>query len=200
MDPNLLPGNSRDDKPGKPKEVARATVGSVKRRVKPKSPIIGDMSRIASDIGTDILLPAIKTLMSELITNGINMILYGNSNVPRGRSTGYGGRQARSTRYGGFYDEPRRPDRIHARPVTISDKIDQMVYNPRSDAEMVLGGMQDRIREYGVVTMADMYNLAGVSSDYTDSAYGWMSVDSARIVPGQGGYSLELPEPVELER
>jgi len=199
MNPEMLPGNSREDKSSKPKVIERATVGSVKRRVKSPSPVVGDMARIASDIGTDILLPAIKTLFSELITNGINMILYGDSQPSRRRSTGYS-RQRRDVRYGGYFGQQQRPERIQARPVSIRDKIDLMVYEDRRDAEMVLNGLQDRIGEYGEVTLADLYGLAGVTSSYTDSAYGWMSVDSARIAPCPGGYSLDLPEPIELER
>ena len=204
-DSKNFPGNSNRDKAVPPKVVNRVTTGAMRRgtRKQSKSAIMTDAQRIASDIGTDILLPAIKTLFVELITNGINMVLYGESQAPRKRNIGYGGRERRpGVRYGGYYrdrHEPHEPERIRARPAIAGDKVDRMVYDIRPDAVQVLSGLCDIITSYGSTSVADLYGLAGITAAYTDSAYGWLSLDSAQVVPVSGGYIIDLPSPIPLE-
>lgn len=63
-----------------------------------------------------------------------------------------------------------------------------------------ISSMQDIIKEYGFATVADLYDLAGVTCKYTDNKYGWSDditfrlhkLDDDRIV-------ITLPEPKLLD-
>ena len=46
---------------------------------------------------------------------------------------------------------------------------------------------------FGEVTVADLYDLVGISSDYTDRKYGWTDLATAKPIRVRGGYLLDLP-------
>jgi len=54
--------------------------------------------------------------------------------------------------------------------------------------------MREAIAEYGLVSVADMYDLAGVSAPYTSHDYGWMSLRSADVKRIRDGYIIDLPK------
>jgi predicted transcriptional regulator len=74
----------------------------------------------------------------------------------------------------------------------------------KEDAMSVLGDLKDLLDEYGVVTVSDVFNVAGVvTSTFTDTKYGWTSLLGAYIRPNKDvdkdGYRLVLPEPRLLD-
>ena len=51
------------------------------------------------------------------------------------------------------------------------------------------------IDEYDVVSVADLYDLVGITGRYTDQDYGWTNIHNARAVRCRdGGLTLELPK------
>lgn len=69
----------------------------------------------------------------------------------------------------------------------------------RKDAVEVLHSMNEVIKSYGYVSMADFYDLSGVKSpNYTDGKYGWTSVEGCKIVRHRNGYSVEFPKPLQI--
>ena len=62
-------------------------------------------------------------------------------------------------------------------------------------AEGLLANMYDLLNQYRVVTVADLYEAAGLSSGIRDNSYGWTSLEGAKIVHDRGGYVLQLPRP-----
>ena len=46
--------------------------------------------------------------------------------------------------------------------------------------------------------MADLYDLVGMTSNYTDNKYGWYDLRTAYIQGVSGGYVIRLPKPVAL--
>lgn len=62
-------------------------------------------------------------------------------------------------------------------------------------AETLLANMIELMNQYRVVTVADLYELAGMTTAISDNSYGWTSLDTARINKVRDGYSLELPRP-----
>lgn len=65
-------------------------------------------------------------------------------------------------------------------------------------AQNVIDAMKTMIHNYGMVSAADFYDMVGVGSDYTDSKYGWKSLDGTQIERHADGYSIEFPKQVEL--
>lgn len=157
---------------------------------------------IGSYVNEEIVKPAIKNIIVDAVTSGINMVMYGErGGAPRGR-THIGGRSQYSprTNYGGNYrpahNEPERAERV-ARPARQG--IEEYIINDRNDASQVLVSLTEYADRYDAVSVADYYDLIGAPSKYTDNNYGWTidSITRASIIPVRGGYVIKFP-PVEV--
>ena len=86
---------------------------------------------------------------------------------------------------------------------TKRTKIDtEIVFEHRNNALVALSNLKDIFDLYYVVSVADLYDQAGIKCDYTYSRFGWKDYDAihnAKIVKVKGGYMIDLPEPVEFE-
>ena len=76
---------------------------------------------------------------------------------------------------------------------------DIIVLETRSEAEEVIQRMDELIDMYGVVSVADMYDLVGVSCNYTDTKYGWTNIRSAEPVRVRDGYIIKLPKALPID-
>ena len=66
------------------------------------------------------------------------------------------------------------------------------------EAEKVLQSMDDLIDTYGIVSVADYYDLVDVTSQYTDNHYGWTDIRNARVVRVSDGYMIKLPKALPI--
>ena len=82
-------------------------------------------------------------------------------------------------------------------------KIDtEIVFEHRNNALVALSNLKDIFDRYYVVSVADLYDEAGIKCDYTYGRFGWKDYDAihnAKVVKVKGGYMIDLPEPVEFE-
>lgn len=178
------------------KKLEKVVNGSVKVRKKShlKEALISeDASNIKSYIVMDVLIPAIKKAISDIVKNGIEMLLYGDagrSNSQRSPSS--------SVSYRDYYD--RRDDRYRPNPSLRQGRsIDDLVIESRGEAEEVLTRMDELLETYKMVTVADFYDLVGVTCDYTDNNYGWTSLRSAEVVRVLDGYIIKLPRALPIK-
>lgn len=58
--------------------------------------------------------------------------------------------------------------------------------------------MDDLMRKYETVSVADLYELLGLDFNYTDEKWGWVNLDDAGIRRVRNGYLLDLPKPESL--
>ena len=66
--------------------------------------------------------------------------------------------------------------------------------------EEVLGNLQDIVAsEFEQATVADLYELAGITSSFTDNKWGWMDLRGANVKRVREGYQLNLPKPILLD-
>lgn len=154
--------------------------------------IAEDAANVKSYILMDVLIPAIKKAIADIVTNGIDMLLYGES----GRSKKSG---ASKVSYRSYYDK--REDRTDYSSTRSRDSLDydDIVFNNRGDAEAVLSAMEDIIDQFGVVSVGDLYDLADISTtNYTINKYGWTNIRSAQVVRGRDGYLLKLPRAMPI--
>jgi hypothetical protein len=63
------------------------------------------------------------------------------------------------------------------------------------EAQKLLTQMLAYLQEYPVVTVADLYEWAEITPAVSDNSFGWTDLSEARIVPGRGGFILEMPRP-----
>ena len=78
----------------------------------------------------------------------------------------------------------------------------EVVFKHRNNALVALSNLEDIFDRYYVVSVADLYDEAGVKCDYTYGRFGWNNYDdihNAKIVKVEGGYMIDLPEPVEFK-
>ena len=153
----------------------------------------GDVENIKSYVFMDVLVPAIKKAISDIVTNGIDMILYG--------ETGRHDKRSRSkVSYSQYYDDrDRRRSDDRPRTKTRFD-FEDLVFDSKGDAEYVREEMNNVIEEYGFVTVADMYDMAGEEQPYTSNKFGWTSIRSAETVRMRdGGYIIKLPRPMPID-
>ena len=82
-------------------------------------------------------------------------------------------------------------------------KIDtEIVFKRGNNALVALSNLKNIFNHYGVVSVGDLYDEAGIKCDYTSSRFGWKDYDAiqnAKIIKVMGGYMIDLPEPIELD-
>lgn len=184
----------RPDKSEGKKKIEKVVNGNVKSKKKSEIRkfadvfISEDVTNVKSYILMDVLIPAMKKAVSDVVTNGIDMILYGET----GRNRKNSGRASKVS-YRDYYkrDDDRRSSE-RSRIQTGYD-YDDIVLDNRGEAEDVLSRMDELIDTYGIVSVADLYDLVGISGNYTDNKYGWTDIRSARVVPVRDGYLIKLP-------
>lgn len=99
--------------------------------------------------------------------------------------------------YQRYYDDPRRDDRRNynqrTRPVA-GFEFDDIIFDNRGDADLVLDQLESAIANYGMASVLDLYDLAGLTcQNYMADKYGWTDIQSARVARTRDGYILQLP-------
>ena len=189
--------------PAKEKKIEKVVSGKAKtkqNKVRGLTDIFisEDASNVKSYIFMDVLVPAIKKAISDIVTDGIEMVLYG--------STGGGKRAKSSSRvsYRSYYNDDRRDrdrdrDRGSYAARTRFDYED-IIFPTRGDAELVREQMDEVIDNYGLVTVADMYEMAGLTNaPYTANNYGWTNIRTAEPIRTRDGYVLKLPKAMPID-
>ena len=152
-----------------------------------------DVGNVKSYILLDVLVPAIKKAISDIVTNGIDMILYGETGKTKKNST------ASKVSYRSFYEKENEPKRSYGSSTLKSGySYDDIILDNRGEAEEVLSRMEELVSMYGIVSVADLYDLVGITGNYTDNKYGWTDVHSASVVRVRDGYFIKLPKALPL--
>ena len=207
MDTEQYPSNShisRNKPPEEPKKVEKVIKGSVVTRKKTLSRRFvdiffgDDVDSVSSYIMYEVLVPAVKDTLFDMIRGGTEMILFGESKgAARPRRSGGGGNRS-YVHYDrvSYRDERRR----EASPRNRSrHNFDEIVLESRTEAEDVRNNLVDLIEEYSIATVADLYDMVGIDRNYTDEKWGWDNLASSRVERVKGGWLVNLPRPILLD-
>lgn len=185
------------------KRVEKVVTGVVKTKKKSKAEqfmgniISEDAKSVKSYVFGEVLIPAIKKAISDIVTDGIDIILYGESRRGnRGRST------ADRVSYRNYYNDGYTRPRMNERQALMAGQYsyDDIVLQSRGEAEDVLSRMDELMDTYGLVRVADLYDLVGITGNYTDNKYGWTNITRAEIVRTRdGGYMIKMPRAVPID-
>lgn len=159
-----------------------------------------DADTIGSYILQDIVVPAIKDNLLDIASRGVEMLLFGDTSERRSKGSRTGSRYY--TSYDSYYRGESRRERSRASEgYSRSAKMDisDIILDSRGEAETVLDSMADLCETYHQVTVADLYDLVGISSRFTDNDYGWTSMRDASVRRTRDGYILVLPKPRQLD-
>lgn len=162
----------------------------------------GEVHEVREHVIFDVLLPAARDMVVDAGEAALRGVFYPDSSAGRrGHSRNRGG--PHGTRYTNYsrYSEPRgrrdEPRTVSPRARSRHD-FDEIIFNNRVEAEATLDLLFERIEEYGDATVADLYDLVGITEDYTDKRYGWTDLSNASVSRTKGGYILDLPRPEVL--
>lgn len=192
--------SKEEQKEASEKKVEKIVQGAVKTKKKSEIKkltdvfISEDASNVKNYIFMDVIVPAVKKAVSDIVTTGIDMILYGESGRTK-RNTPSSG-----VSYRDYYNRKRDDDRRYSPARTNTGyNYDDIVLETRGEAEDVLERMSELIDVYGHVTVADLYDLVGVTGNYTDNKYGWMNIRNAEVIRVRDGYMLKLPKVLPVD-
>jgi hypothetical protein len=138
----------------------------------------------------EVLLPAFKNMLSDGVSKGVERLLFGDAHPSRSSRTGYTNYNPARRIPGSPYNDPRPPLSRQAR---TTHNFDDIIISSRAEAEDVLDRLRDLINEYEVATVSDLYDLVGLTGEFTDDKWGWYDLRSASVQPIRGGYLLRLP-------
>lgn len=200
---NYKPNSNRFKEEQKDKErekkVEKVVTGKVVTRKPSKFRKLTDefISEDAKNVKTyvvgEVLIPAVKKAISDIVTDGIDMILYGESRKGSKRST------SDRVSYRNYYDRDSRASRDVRSTAGSGYSYDDIILDTRSEAEDVLTRMDELMETYGLVRVADLYDLVGVTGSYTDNKYGWTNIRNAEVVRVRDGYMIKMPRAVPID-
>ena len=176
------------------KKVEKVVIGSVKSKKKNGLQKITnvfvpeDVDDVKSYIFEDIVIPAVK----DIILDAVRAFL-GVSGSPRGKSSA-----SSKISYRKYYDDRDRQDSGHTTRTRTGYDYDDIILESRGEAEDVLERMDELIATYQLVSVADFYDLVGISGNYTDNKYGWTDIRNASVVHVRDGYMIKLPKALPL--
>lgn len=185
------------------KRAQKVVTGAVKTRKKSGLSkfsevfISEDATNVKSYVLMDVLLPALKNAVWEVITGGLDMTLFGGSRGARKNSP------ASHVSYGSFYDNRgsnyRRYEEPRNRDTRSGCDYSEIYFETQREAEEVLRHMDNIMDEYKMVRVGDLYDLAGLSSPYTANDYGWNNIRNAAIVRTRYGFTIDLPRAMPIK-
>lgn len=197
-----VPSNSIESRkprvPDKPVAKGKKQKPTIGQEV--KEAIMGDDPRsVKSYLLWDVLLPAIKDTVVDLVTKGINALIYGEqrpNNARRDRGRSYIEYDKASYKY-----QPSRSQRRYSPPPPARRgmRFDDITFETRADAERVLDYLIDNTMQYGLTTVSDFYQLSGVEDTYIDQEYGWYELSRAYVDNVRGRFVIVLPRPERIE-
>lgn len=194
-------------------KLQQITEGVVVRRKPPlgkrlrETFIGGDSKSVWGYVVMAVLIPAVKDMMSDAISQGVDRTLFGDSR-PRSRRGGsrggssyghvaYNRMSSPNTPYWG--DRSPEPRREMSQRARSSHDFDDIVLESRGEAEEVIDRLFDLVSKYDVATVSDLYELTGITGNFTDEKWGWTDLKGANITRVRGGYLLNLPRPEPLD-
>lgn len=177
------------------KNIKQVTSGKAKIKHDPRKLadvfIAEDVSNVKTYLFLDVLVPAVKKLFVDMIETAVNMFAYG-TNAPKQNS------KAVKTSYSGYYNSSASTKKDY-RISNADNEYVSVLVDTRAEAEASIFGCEELIDKYGMASIADFYDLVGITSKYTDYKYGWEDVKSATITRTREGYLIKMPKAKPLD-
>lgn len=202
-----FPSNSKSTPPAEPRKIERVTTDEVTARRKSvgkrlKDALIGgDSKSVMQYVIVEVLIPQAKDTISEMVTQGLERLIYGD-----GRP---GSRRSPNRTYGSSYTNYNRYSRERSVGSSIREERpglsarrtddDEWIFRSRADAQAVLEQMYETLEEYKLVSMADLKAMCEKPSTHIDQKWGWENLQGSEIRITRGGYLLILPKTIPLD-
>lgn len=158
-----------------------------------KSVIQGSITDAIANAISDLIIPAGRDLLFNVVTSVSQTLIYGDSEQPP-VSNG-----VNRIPYSSISNYNRM-----GRPTTHVQKVrqrpeDGFIFKTKSDADTALAHLRDACDSFGVVSVQALYEFCEQSAPYTANKYGWMNLDDARVERTRDGYTIKLPRSMPLD-
>lgn len=197
------------------KRVEKVIEGKVIRRKKSlgkriKEHFLGnDSASVGEYVLDSVLVPAFKDMIADATRSGVEHLLFGGEDrrygnrgrtVSRGRGIG----MREPTNYQRMSrpvdDRPPFGDRrAPSRRNRTQHNFEDIILATRVEGQEVIDRLYMLLEKYDVATVADLYDLLGLTSAYTDDGWGWTDLRGATVRHTRDGYLLDLPSPDPLD-
>lgn len=202
--PNSSAAKSEAPPAQEKEEVKRVTTEEPIRRKKSLAKrfketfVVGDARSAFQYVVTAVLIPTAKDMLSEAFTQGADRMIYGDTRRPRGATRPTAGPTGYVTynRMAMTSDRPPAPNL--SRRARANFDFDEIVLGSRAEAEEVIERMFDLLSRYGSASVADLYELCGLSTSHTDQKWGWTNLQGSGVVRTREGFLLNVPSPDPL--
>lgn len=206
-----FPNNSQRAQQGIPPEVDKQIEKIIEGSATVRKPsgwkrfrqsfIAGDATSVGEHVLWNLLIPAAQDAIADMGRTFIDMMIFGTKRNHFGSGPAGGFGSTSKINYGSISSGSRlvvpqnnpilEPPRHRFSPNDI-------VVRSRTEAEDIINKMFEVLERYQAVSVADLYRMVGVSSDYTDSKWGWTNLDNAGTKRTGGGVLLLLPPPTDI--
>lgn len=149
----------------------------------------------------EVGIPAFKATISDMFSNGLEVLLFGEARGRRRRSED-------NTRYARMYrssdrdrDYDRDSDR-RGRDDNVRDYRD-IYFDTQKEAKMFISDVYDYVQDYGRISIAIYMSMAGVRTTNWDYNHkGWYKEDLANSIEPvrtRNGWEIDIPRPVRVD-
>lgn len=193
----------KEEKLVEKEKVQKVVTGVVKKRKKNLIErlvvgIIGPdgLPAVGSYLLKEVIGPSLIQLTAESAKSAIDMMLYKGQGGRPGATPSQPSRVAMRphTNYASHYAMP--PQQV-ATPVNrhVSGRVVDYTIADRNEGYTVIQSLQAMAEAYNVVSLADYYDMIGVTSQYTDYNFGWdaSAISQVALMPVAGGYVIKFP-------
>lgn len=168
--------------------------------------IAGDASSVSEYVFWNLMIPALKDGMSDIIRTFADMMIYGEKRNHFGPTStpasGFG--STSKMNYAGISSGSRlvlSPAQVGpSEPMHVRYNPNEIIVPTRSEAEGTIARMHEILERYNAVTVSDLYRLVGLSPDYTDQNWGWTDLTGSDVRRVGDGVLIVLPTPKDLNR
>lgn len=188
---------------GKHVQLEPSTTGKVRKKTLVErlvSSLIGPngLKSVGAHVGHNIIMPAIKQMTANALKAGVDQTIFGQPQQPNNSQFYNPQNYAQGSRpplqqYNAQYRQP-----ASLAPTEVVTDYSRLEFTIRTyeEAQYVLGRLRDHLGKFGVVTMAQYYNLINQPTEVTHYNWGWNDLTAASVRGVQGGYVIDFP-PVE---
>lgn len=159
----------------------------------------GEIRNAGRYIVADVLLPALKNLIVDATSKGVERVVYGEN--MRRRPGQLGPRVS--------YNNPNVLSRYAQQPAMLpgqppiyqrgrTQDVGDILLASKEEAELVLENLSDIIKTYDVASVADLYELVRLPSSHVDHKWGWMTLSHANVRQVREGFLIDLPPAVAI--
>lgn len=184
-------------------QIEKVVTGDVIRRKKPLSKrfretFLGgeDAKGVLNYVTFEVLAPAAKDMIADAVSQGVERMIFGESRGPRRGRPGHRPGGSGYVSYNKMSSSTVRredPRPQLSRQARRTHDFDEIVLATRAEGTDVLDRLYVLIDQYGQASVSDLYELIGITGEYTDEKWGWDNLRGSGVVRVSNGYLLDLP-------